>query len=147
MADFLDQKRQRFWQSVSADPIGFIKRVADRFFGVTLWYVPFDRTGEAKRPWLLWLTRLIYPLPFLGILILAYSAWRERLHVVQWAVIGVFVFYLLPYIGISYYDRYVLPLNSLLWSLRALSKCISSFGNRSSMYFFTSLSRTIESAS
>src|SRR5205807_7814520 len=52
---FLDQKRQRFWQSVSADPMGFVKRVADRFFGVTLWYVPFDRTGEATRLWLLWL--------------------------------------------------------------------------------------------
>jgi arylsulfatase A len=107
---FLDAKRQRFWQSVSADPMGFIKRVADRFFGVTLWYVPFDRASEARRPWLLWVNRLIYPLPFLGLLVLACSAGRERLHGVQWAVMGVYVFYLLPYVGISYYDRYMLPL-------------------------------------
>jgi hypothetical protein len=28
----------------------------------------------------------------------------------RWTVIGVYVLYLLPYIGASYYDRYALPL-------------------------------------
>jgi hypothetical protein len=107
---FLDRKREQFWQAVRANPADFLKRVGDRFLGATLWYVPFDRPKEIKRPWAFWLSRLTHPLPFLGLLVLILSAFWQRLHWVQGAVIGVYLLYLLPYIGVSYYDRYAIPL-------------------------------------
>jgi hypothetical protein len=107
---FLEWKREQFRQAVQADPVDFLARVAVRFLGATLWYEPFDRASEARRPWALWLNRLVHPLPFLAVLVLLVTGFRERLDWTQWAVIWVYLLYLVPYIGISYYDRYALPL-------------------------------------
>jgi hypothetical protein len=107
---YLDRKRDQFWQAVRADPSGFIGRVGRRFLGATLWYVPFDPRREVKRPWVSWFSGVTHPLPFLGLLLLAVTAFREPLHRAQWVVMGVYVLYLLPYIGMSYYERYAVPL-------------------------------------
>ena len=107
---YLDRKWEQFGQAVRAHPAGFLKRVADRFLAVTVWYEPFDRAREARRPWALWLSRLTHPLPFLAALVLVVSAVRERLHGAQWTALAVYGLYLLPYVGISYYERYTLPL-------------------------------------
>src|SRR4029077_17612164 len=63
-----------------------------------------------ERSWPTLLNRLIHPLPFLAVLILLVTAIRQPLHGMQWTVIGLYLFYLLPYIIISYYDRYAMPL-------------------------------------
>ncbi len=107
---YLDHKREQFWRAVRADPLDFVSRVGGRFLGATLRYVPFDRAGEAKRPWALWFSRTTHPLPFLALLFLIVSAARQRLEPVQWIVIGVYGLYLLPYIVVSYYERYAIPL-------------------------------------
>src|SRR5262249_37904803 len=101
---------QQFWDAVRADPLEFLDRVACRFLGITLWYVPFNRIEEARRPVVLWFNRLVHPLPFLGLLVLAGSAVWRPLHRAQWVVIGVYLLYLLPYIAASYYERYGMPL-------------------------------------
>ena len=103
---FLDQKEALFWQAVRADPLDFLDRVTMRFLGVTLWYIPFNRPDEARRPWTLWASRLTHPLPFLALLLLVFSGVWRPLTQAQWVVIGVYVLYLLPYIGASYYERY-----------------------------------------
>lgn len=107
---FLDRKAVEFWQVVAADPMDFVKRVGSRFMGATLWYVPLDRHDEAQRPWLVCCQRVVHPLPFLGLLVLAASSFSWRLHACQRVVIGVYALYLLPYVVISYYERYALPL-------------------------------------
>jgi hypothetical protein len=108
--EFLDKKRAQFWEAVQKDPEDFLDRVAWRFLGATLWYVPFDRAHETRRPWTTWTTRAIHPLPFLALLGLAYSAFWVRLQPAQWMTMGVYVVYLAPYIAISYYTRYAVPL-------------------------------------
>lgn len=108
--EFLDKKRARFWEAVQKDPEDFLDRVAWRFLGATLWYVPFDRAHETRRPVQTWLMRAIHPLPFLALLALGYSAFWTRLQPAQWVVIGVYLAYLAPYIAISYYTRYAVPL-------------------------------------
>jgi hypothetical protein len=107
---YLDRKREQYWQSVRADPEEFLDRVAARFLGATLWYVPFDPSRDARWSWVLWTNRVIYPLPFLAVLVLLLSAVRQRLSPAQEVAIAVYGFYLLPYIGASYYERYSLPL-------------------------------------
>jgi len=107
---FLDHKREQFIQAAWTNPTDFLDRATDRFLGATLWYIPTDRTSEAKRPWVLGLTRLAFPVPFLGLLVLLGTSFRERLHWAQGSVIGVYLLYLFPYIGASYYERYGVPL-------------------------------------
>jgi len=107
---YLDRKAERFQQAVRADPADFLDRVAARFMGATLWYVPFDPPQEARRPWTLWLSRLTHSLPFLALMVLVLFGIGDRLHRMHWIVIGVYLLYLLPYVVVSYYERYAFPL-------------------------------------
>jgi hypothetical protein len=107
---FVERKRQQFLDSVRADPAGFLERVANRFLGATVWYLPFDRDAEAKRAWVLRISRWTHPLPFLALVVLMFTAMVDRLQTAQWIVLGVYCLYLLPYIGASYYERYAVPL-------------------------------------
>jgi hypothetical protein len=107
---YLDRKWQQFGQAVRANPADFLRRVAERFVAVTVWYQPLDLPREARNPWALWLSRSTYPLPFLAVLVLAASAARGGLPWGQWAALAVYGLYLLPYVGVSYYERYGLPL-------------------------------------
>jgi hypothetical protein len=107
---YLERKREQFWQSARADPAEFLDRLSSRVLGTTLWYVPFNRVNEAKQPLLLRLSRLTHPLPFLALLILLFTAPSKPLQRTQWLAIGLYVFQLLPYVLVSYYDRYAAPL-------------------------------------
>jgi hypothetical protein len=116
---FLEHKSAQFWQAVWADPEDFLDRVAARFLGVTLWYVPYSRQEETPRVkpdeeiWRLtqlWFCRLTHPLPFLALLFLIFSAFWEPLRPAQGFVIAVYLCYFLPYIGVSFYERYAVPM-------------------------------------
>ena len=107
---FIDEKREIFWKAVAADPLDFADRVACRCLGATLWYVPFNRHETTTRPWSVWTYRVLHPLPFLALLFLGVTVLRRRLHWAQWGVMGVYLLYILPYIGVSYYERYAMPL-------------------------------------
>jgi hypothetical protein len=107
---YLERKWQQFADALRAAPGDFPDRVASRFLGATLWYVPHNRVREAQRPWLLRLRRLTHSLPFLALTFLLFTAGSIPLSREQWAVIGVYALYLLPYIVASYYERYTVPL-------------------------------------
>jgi hypothetical protein len=107
---FLDAKGAAFRQAVADDPMEFLDRVASRFLGATVWYVPMNRDEDAKRPWTFLWCRIIHPLPFVGFVVLILSSARRPLSRAQWAVIGVYVLYLFPYVVVSYYERYAVPL-------------------------------------
>ncbi len=121
---YLEHKRQQFCQAVCADPVDFLERVGHRFLGATLWYTPFWGS-EARRTWVLWVSRVTHPLPFVALLALLATAYWRPLQGPQWTVVGVYAFYLLPYVGVSYYERYGLPLLGvkvllLIWAVRQL---------------------------
>jgi hypothetical protein len=106
-AAFMELRRQQFWDAVRADPAEFLERVAERFVAATLWYEPYY---PDEAPWAVWGKRLTQPWPFLGLLVLAFTSARRPLHSAQWIAIGVYLLYLLPYVVISYYERYAVPL-------------------------------------
>jgi hypothetical protein len=127
---YLQRKGEQFWQAVSAAPGEFLKRLAERFLGATLWYVPFERSDEVKRPWANGLNRVLHPLPFLGLLVLLGTSFWQPLSRAQWIVICLYLCYLLPYIVISYYDRYAMPLVGLkvllvIWAVDRLWSLLS----------------------
>jgi hypothetical protein len=107
---FIDERRDMFWKAVREDPLDFADRVACRFLGATLWYVPFNRSDVTQRPWVVWTNRVLHPLPFLSVLVLGFTVLWRPLHWSQWAVMGVYLIYIFPYIGVSYYERYAMPL-------------------------------------
>ncbi len=107
---YLDRKGRQFWDAVGSRPADFAGRVVQRFVGATMWYVPFERAQEPRQPWVLLFSRLIHPLPFLALLVLVVTSRRRPLVRAQWVVIGVYLAYLLPYVTVSYYERYAVPL-------------------------------------
>jgi hypothetical protein len=107
---FLDHKRELFWASVRADPLDFCDRVASRFLGTTLWYEPLDRSEGIRRPWVLRGSRVLHPLPLLAVLVLIFTSAGRPLSRAQWIVIALYFLYLMPYIAVSYYERYAMPL-------------------------------------
>lgn len=107
---YLDRKGLQFRQALAADPVDFLDRLASRFLGATLWYVPFDRAAAPRKPWATWLGRLTHPLPFLAALGLLFAAVAGRLPRFGAVVLGAYLLYLLPYVAVSYYDRYAFPL-------------------------------------
>jgi hypothetical protein len=107
---FLDGKRALFWKSVRSDPVDYVERVSARLLGATVWYMPFNRTDVTRRSWSVFWSRLTHPLPFLAFVILVVSAFFQRLTWGQWMILAAYGVYLIPYIGVSYYERYAMPL-------------------------------------
>ncbi len=138
---FMDHKWQQLREAIGADPLDYLDRIACRFLGATLWYVPFNRAGEAQKPWLLWVRRITHPLPFLALLLLVLTNCWNSLRLPQWTGIGVYLLYLLPYVATSYYERYAAPLVAVkvllvIWAVdRMLS--LTDLGQRTPIFAAT----------
>lgn len=103
---YVDTKKERFLAQYQADPSEFLSRVKRRWIAVTLFPLGFN---EYQMPSLsLPLMWILYPLPFIAVLVLV--IWGRPLAPLQFWSIVVYVTYLSPYIVCSYYPRYGFPL-------------------------------------
>ncbi|MBO0697811.1 MAG: DUF2029 domain-containing protein, partial [Zavarzinella sp.] len=109
-AAYLDEKRAQFRASVRADPWDFARKVGHRFLAATLIYVPLDPRDEAENSWGLWVGRATHALPFLSAIFLVVSAPWSGLRREQKVVLLAYAAYLVPYVLVSYYERYAFPL-------------------------------------
>ena len=139
---FLDKKWNLFVKAVQENPGDFAERVANRFFAATLEYSPFNLSEKTRgergglfsyEAWVYRTSQLVYPLPFLALVVLLVSAAWQPLSSAQWIVIGIYVSYLLPYILVSFYERYKFPIvvaevALLVWGVHFAYRCI--FGAR-----------------
>jgi hypothetical protein len=122
---YMDVKWRQFSDALRSEPNDFLHRTLGRFVVATVWYEPFHVDVERSAPWVIWTSRLAHPLPFLGALLLLRRSVRQPLRHEQWIVIGIYVVYLLPYVFISYYPRYAMPLLGvkmllILWAIDEL---------------------------
>jgi hypothetical protein len=108
--DYLARKWQQFADAAWADPWDFLNRVASRFLCATVWYEQSFSGQDLRRPWLKRLNRYMHPVPFVALVALLFTGMQRRLRAIEWVVSGVYFFCLLPYVAVSYYDRYALPL-------------------------------------
>jgi hypothetical protein len=128
---YLDRKAEQVAKAIAADPLELLDRIAARFLGATLWYVPENRAATASAAWFLWMQRLGHPLPFLGLLVLIFVGVSRGLSAIEWTTIAIYALYLMPYIVVSYYPRYGFPLLAakvllILWAVdRVLVMCLS----------------------
>ena len=114
--EFLDRKGRAFADDVRRRPEVFAAKVADRFLAATLDYTPMD-PKEAERKGLTLLCQFAHPLPFLAACGLLLLAPVVRLPRACWVTLAVLAVYLAPYVLVSYYERYEMP----LWGLKTLA--------------------------
>ncbi|HEX4589007.1 MAG TPA: hypothetical protein VH120_03700 [Gemmataceae bacterium] len=107
---FMDRKWRQFADAVRANPTDFLNRLWNRFVEATLVYVPFSPTDEYRRPWQVWCARLVFPLPFACLIGLLCMARFDPPGRIRWVLIGTYLAYLMPYVLVSYYERYKVPL-------------------------------------
>jgi hypothetical protein len=139
-AAYLNHKMDLFRQAVSADPSSFVRRSWNRFLAATILYFPYDPVKEeTERYWGLWISRLTHAIPFLSVVLLLGTApWfglRREHHI----AIAVYFVYLVPYIFVSYYDRYTFPLLGLqilltVWAAERLCLLTAHFAVPSNSY-------------
>lgn len=115
--EFLQEKKELFLEALEKDPMDFVERVGERFLAVTLIYEPHEPQREKEFPEALTATCLTYPLPFLGWLWLLVAYLRFGLTRVEKIVFWIYPLYFLPYIVVSYYNRYEFPLLTVKWIL------------------------------
>ena len=121
---YLAEKKTQAWDSISKEPIVFCEKVASRFIAATLW-LHSDVRIFREHPHFIWF-QLIGMLPFIGLLGIILLADHQRDPWIKPAICC-YAFYLLPYILVSYYERYgvAVTLPRILftfWLLRELKE-------------------------
>lgn len=88
--------------------MGYLDRVANRLFAATLYYAAYSPMDE-RLTWPMRFKRLIFVFPFVSILaVLVIQRGRLKPGFIVAAIL--YTLALLPYVLISYYDRYAAPL-------------------------------------
>lgn len=112
---FLDVKKQQFLDEVRARPHRLADKIHDRLHAATIDYSPMD-DEEYERTTLYQMCYVGQPLfAFAGLALMLASPIR-RLPRGAWTGLAFLFVYLLPYVLVSYYDRYEFP----LWGLKTL---------------------------
>ncbi len=118
---YLDDYRARTLEMIRRNPFGYLAKVRNRFLAATIFFHPFSRNEGARQ---VLIRSLIYPLPFLALVVIVVSrGWaRNRLVVIALVIYGT---YLTPYLLVAYYRRYAMPLLGLqvmfeIWALVAI---------------------------
>lgn len=120
---YLEAKRNAFFESVRESPLSYCKRIANRLLGATVLFRPYESNhGPVSEL----LGKIIHPLPMVGmVLMLANPGWaKDRRKVIALAI---FIIYITPYILVSFYIRYTVPLLLIkllfvFWGLESLRR-------------------------
>ncbi|MCU0712918.1 MAG: hypothetical protein MUC43_12725 [Pirellula sp.] len=105
---FIQERSEPTWRSIRENPLGFVERVANRFCAAALYYVPLEPENE-RILWANRITRVYFPLPIIAFALLLWFH-KGPLNSAQLATISLYLFYLGPYVMVSYYARYAAPL-------------------------------------
>jgi hypothetical protein len=104
--EYLDRRRHEFIAELKKDPFRYLQKVWNRFLATTTVYYPLDRDESGPE---LWLKTVTHPLPFWA-LVLLLGLDRKPWSPAKAAAYLCYGAYLLPYVLVSYYERYALPL-------------------------------------
>ena len=120
---YLDDYRQRFLAYLGEEPLDYAAKVGNRLLAATVVYFPFDGNESGFS---LWLSYALHPLPFYGLVAMVLVE-GGRLSPRKKLAILMYCTYLLPYVLISYYERYAMPLLGLQalfcsWGLDAIAR-------------------------
>jgi hypothetical protein len=107
---FIAQHKDMFLESLRRDPKRYVRAVINRLLAVTVNYVP-SKNMQDPEPQSIF-QRIIYPLPFLMLLVCVSLRGSARRFVSGMGIL--FALYLLPYVFVAFYLRYMMPMTPLL---------------------------------
>jgi hypothetical protein len=103
---FIDEKGAEVRKSILENPLGFIERIGNRAVAALIYYVPFSHMEEIRSGgWPVFYARCVHPLPVLSIAVIAVIGTIPVERKVA-ITVSMFALLLMPYILVSYYDRY-----------------------------------------
>lgn len=104
---FIKDKSQLAWQFAIHHPFIVLQKIHYRLLSALLVYVPFS-LGLLYTGIPLLIQRFFHPIAFLSLLcLLTWGKWRTQ---PERTIMAFYLLFLLPYILVSYYERYALPL-------------------------------------
>jgi hypothetical protein len=103
--EFLEKYEKKFKQKITKEPQLFIGKVFRRFLATTLVYYPYNQKYESRL--LVWRS-FVHALPFCFLLLLI--LFQKNINCHLGCAFFIYIFFLAPYILISYYIRYSIPL-------------------------------------
>jgi hypothetical protein len=106
-AEFMEIYKKKFFTALKNNPERFIQNVETRLLSAFLIFYPHSKYDKANI-----LKTTLHALPFISILLLIVFKQSSTSSFIQTGMIIYFV-YLLPYILVSYYFRYAIPLTPL----------------------------------
>lgn len=106
---YIEKKGAEAREAIVRDPISFVMRVTNRWAAAFIYYRAF-RDSDAQRGggWPILLKRIVFPLPLVGLL-LTLILRPVPLEPEVAAAAAIWILVLLPYVLISYSDRYAVP--------------------------------------
>jgi len=106
--EFLEEKWPPIVDSISRAPGQWLRRIANRAAAALAIYTPYDQ--QRSRLWSVRFKQWVFPVPLLGLIAaLALRRYRPVDRQLRAAAL-IYLFVLLPYILVSYGDRYAAPL-------------------------------------
>ena len=107
---FIAEKGKLATAAIANQPLDFITRILNRSEAALIYY-PLFQFKELYRGdgWPLFIKRIAFPLPLLGCFIILILR-RPRMESAISTAMMIWILTLLPYILISYYERYAIPL-------------------------------------
>jgi hypothetical protein len=108
---FMDMYKEKFKKAFAADPGRWAACIAHRFVAAFIIYAPFceHNPGVIEKPDALKI--IVHLLPSLCLLLMLLAAKRNHAPCVLLAVF-IYLLYLMPYVAVSYYTRYGIPLTA-----------------------------------
>lgn len=103
---YLVEKKNDAWSSIRKDPKSFLGKIAKRLLAATIW-LHSDRSSFVEHPQFFW-CRMMAVVPFIGLLGVCLFGVSKTDTWIKPAICC-YVFYLLPYVLVSYYERYGVP--------------------------------------
>lgn len=105
---FIDKHRDLVKAAIVAAPLDFLDRVVNRWTAACVYYHAYSPNDE-RMVWPMRFKRVVFALPFLSILVILFLQ-KAPLAPPLAAALGLYALVLLPYVLISYYERYAAPL-------------------------------------
>ena len=126
---FVDMYKKKFFEAFREKPDIYFANIKNRFMAALIVFYPYSR----HELFALW-QALIHPLPFFSLLMLVLMRRFENEPYIKTAIV-MYAAYLAPYILVSYYVRYSIPLTQvkLLFIFWAADLCFCRFTKKQSM--------------
>ncbi|RMD57492.1 hypothetical protein D6833_13850, partial [Candidatus Parcubacteria bacterium] len=111
-ARFVELYKQRFLAALRERPDVMLKQVGKRLLAATVWYHRYDPMLEGRRPPI---RSVAYALPFASLsFLILFDRRRTFACPVRRSAVLVYSTFLVPYVLVAFYIRYLLPLTPIL---------------------------------